>query len=71
MLPRVLMYGAEHQSFSTTRSSQFDFQQFRQWRDSREQAHLSAEQPPPGEDPWFPLADADPRRPSHPGRASA
>ncbi len=34
----------------------------------REQAHLPAEQPPTGEDPRFPSADADARWSRHPGR---
>lgn len=33
-----------------------------------EQAHVSAQQPPPGEDPWVPSAHAHPRRPGHPHR---
>jgi len=36
----------------------------------REQAHLSAEQPPSREDARLPVAHADPCRPSHPGGAA-
>ena len=32
----------------------------------REQAHLSAEQPSAGQDPWLPVADADPGWTGHP-----
>jgi ribonuclease P protein component len=37
----------------------------------REQADLPAEQPPPGQDPRFPSADADQGWPRHPGGPSA
>ena len=51
------------------------YQQFsrspRKWRDSREQAHLPAEQPSPSEDPWVPAADAHPCGSRHPGRPSS
>ena len=36
----------------------------------REQAHVPAEQPPPGQDPRLPSAHADPRRARHPGCSS-
>ena len=36
---------------------------------TREQAHVPAEQPPPGQDPRLPPAHAHPRRPRHPGRS--
>ncbi len=37
----------------------------------REQAHVPAEHPPPGQDPRLPAAHADPRRPGDPRRSSA
>ncbi len=37
-----------------------------EWSESREQAHVPAEQPPSAQDPWLPPADAHPRRPLHP-----
>ena len=37
----------------------------------REQAHVPAEHPPPGQDPRLPAADADPRGPGDPRRSSA
>ena len=40
------------------------------YRRSREQAHLPAEQPAPGQDPRLPSAHAHPRRPRHPVRPS-
>ncbi len=36
-----------------------------------EQAHVSAEQPPPRQDAWVPAADADACRPGDPGRSAA
>ena len=38
--------------------------------ESREQAHLPAEQPSSGQDPRLPPAHAHPRRPGHPGCSS-
>ena len=40
------------------------------WRNDSEQADFPAEQPPPGQDPRFPPADAHPRRPRNPGSAA-
>jgi len=37
----------------------------------REQAHIPAQQPSSGQDPWLPPAHAHPRRSRHPGRASS
>lgn len=42
-----------------------------QKRELREQAHLPAQQPSPGQDPRFPSSHAHPCRSRHPGRPSA